>query len=310
MNDWGAILMKGTPILVVEGGMMKTNRKTLRLLTYVFPALAVLVFVILIPSVVALFYGFTDYSPGREVSFIGLDNYISLLTNSRFWMAVLNNVYYLVGCLVAELFLGFSCALLLNKRFRFQPLWFCLLLAPYAESPVVAVQIWKYLLDPTYGWINYGLTKLGFEPVIWFSTKLTSMIPVCLVSVWKEFPFLMITIYAALTTVPTEVEEAAKIDGARSFNYFFRVLLPIISPAVLVGLVFRIIFLIRSFEIVWVFTGGGPGTSTEILAINMYKESFLYYNFGRGSALGWILLGITFAASYKLIKNANKSLLQ
>ena len=268
--------MKGTPILVVDGGMMKTNRKTLRLLTYVFPALAVLVFVILIPSVVALFYGFTDYSPGREVSFIGLDNYISLLTNSRFWMAVLNNVYYLVGCLVAELFLGFSCALLLNKRFRFQPLWFCLLLAPYAVSPVVAVQIWKYLLDPTYGWINYGLTKLGFEPVIWFSTKLTSMIPVCLVSVWKEFPFLMITIYAALTTVPTEVEEAAKIDGASPRRIFTRITLPLLSPTLWMLLMVSAIYVLKIYNEIFSLFGGQTGPADSGMTVSFYIYNMFY----------------------------------
>lgn len=288
---------------------MKIRKQQITPILYCLPGIILLLILVFVPSIQALGYSFTDYSFGLDANFVGLRNYIEVLTDRSFWNVVLNNIIFVVGSLTFEIILGFASALLLNKRFHLQPLWVCLLLAPYAVSPVVAVQIWKYLLDPTYGIINYCLTCLGMKPVAWFSDKLTSFIPVCLVSIWKNFPFMMITVYAALTTVPTEVEEAAKIDGASGYTYFTKILLPLIKPSVSVGLIFRIVFLIRSFEIVWVFTAGGPGDSTEILAIDMYKEAFLYYDVGKGSAIGCLLLIITFLVSYHLIKNSNKSLL-
>ncbi|HOQ78420.1 MAG TPA: sugar ABC transporter permease [Candidatus Cloacimonas sp.] len=215
----------------------------------------------------------------------------------------------MIGSLSFELIIGLEGAILLNKRFKFQPLWVCLILSPYAISPVVSVVIWKYLLDPSYGMINYLITRFGFQPIIWFSTPLTSFIPISLVSVWKNFPFLVIILYAALTAIPEEIIEASKIDGVKGFTLFRLVTLPLILPALLVGLMFRMIFLIRTFELVWVFTGGGPGRSTEILAIHLYKEAFLYLNFGKASALAWILLTITFTLSNYIMRSSNKNLI-
>lgn len=286
-----------------------STKKSLIPYLLLVPSIAFLVIIILIPSLQALGISLTNMTPGRDPDFIGISNYIKILKDPQFFKVLLNNLYFLVGSLSFELLIGMCGALLLNRRFKFQPLWVCLILSPYAISPVVSVVIWKYLLDPSYGMINYILGVFGIAPIIWFSSPLTSFIPISLVSVWKNFPFMVIILYAALTTIPEDIIEASKIDGVRGFAFFRLITLPLIMPALLVGLMFRIIFLIRTFEQVWVFTGGGPGRSTEILAIHLYKEAFLYLNFGRASALAWILLAITFILSIYVIRNSNKNLL-
>ncbi|QQO09945.1 carbohydrate ABC transporter permease [Breznakiella homolactica] len=292
---------------------MKINRSLKRERTpylLILPSIILLAVIILIPSLQALGMSFTNYTAGREPAFIGITNYVKIFQDPQFLNVLLNNLYFLAGSLVLELLIGMGGALLLNRRFKFQPLWICLILSPYAISPVVSVVIWKYLLDPAYGMVNYVIGKLGFEPVVWFSSTLTSFIPIILVSVWKNFPFMVITLYAALSSIPVEITEASKIDGVSRFTYFRSVTLPLIMPPLSVGLMFRVIFLIRTFEQVWVFTGGGPGRSTEILAILLYKEAFLYLNFGKASAVAWVLLFITFILSVYLIRKSYKSALQ
>jgi multiple sugar transport system permease protein len=268
----------------------------------IFPTIFILAAVILFPSLQALVLSFTNYSAGRPIFFIGITNYLKIFRDTQFLKVLLNNLIYLVGSLSLELMIGMAGALLLNRKFKFQAFWICLLLSPSAMSGVVSVTIWKYLLDPTYGMVNYVISSLGFKPVIWFSTPLTSFLPIIIVSVWGAFPFVVVNMYAALSSIPHEITEAAKIDGVTKFAYFKSITLPLIMPALLLVIIFRMIGLVRAFETVWIFTGGGPGRTTEILAINLYKEAFVYLNFGKASATAWVLLIITFVVAIYVIK--------
>jgi multiple sugar transport system permease protein len=268
------------------------------------PCITLLVIILLVPSAAALIISFTDNTPGIDPKFVGLTNYIKIFTDPQFLQVILNNIYFLAGSLILEVTIGMAGALLLNRRFKFQAFWICLILSPYAISSVVSVVAWKYLLDPDYGMINYALSSFGFEPVKWFGSALTSFIPIIIVGVWKSFPFLVITLYAALTSISVEITEAAKIDGASRFTYFTRITLPLITPPLLIALLFRMIFLIRAFEQIWIFTSGGPGRSTEILAINLYKEAFIFFDYGRASAISWVLLLISFIIAMPVIKNS------
>ena len=279
-------------------------------LILIAPAILFLILIILIPSIQALVMSLTNYTAGRTFDFIGLSNYFNILSDPKFLKVLLNNLYFMFGDVSLELLIGLSGALLLNRRFPLQSLWISLILAPYAISSVVSVAIWKYMLDPSYGIINYLITSLGFEPIIWLSTPLTSFIPIILVNAWKNSPFIFIISYGALTSIPLEIIDASKIDGVTSFKFFRLVALPLIAPALIIGLLFRIIFVLRAFEIVWLFTGGGPGRSTEILSLLMYKEAFLYFNYGKASAISWIMLIITFILSIYIVKKSYRNVLR
>ena len=266
------------------------------------PILTLLTLLILGPEIWALLLSFTDYSPGYSPQFNGVKNYVDTVKDPVFIGSLVRNVIFVLVIVSLEFLVGLGCALLLDHDFPLKRLWLSLLIAPYAISPVVAVVMWRFLLDPSYGAVNYLLSLVGIPAVAWFGTGLTSFIPIVIVDVWKFSPFMMIIAYAALTSLPREIFEAAAIDGASGIQAFLRITLPLITPALLVGLVFRIIFALRTFGIVWILTKGGPGNDTEILALYLYKQSFRFYHFGRGAAVSMFMVIITFILAFGIIK--------
>ena len=268
----------------------------------VIPSFVLLTLIIVIPCFYALYLSFTETIPGYGSTFIGLENYKEIFTDSGFYRVLLNNLVFLVGSLIFEVLLGFGGALLLLKVKHFRMLWVTLLLSPYAVSSVVSVTVWKFLLDPANGIINYLLSIFGIAPIPWFTSTATYFIPIILVGVWKSFPFMLISMYAALVTIPEEVREAAQIDGVSGVRYFLKITLPLVAPAFMIALLFRMITLIRTFEQVWIFTAGGPGRTTEILAISLYKEAFMFFDYGKASAIAWVLLIITVVISIPIVR--------
>jgi len=295
--------MAATGILTAVRPTRSLNwTRTAVALALLLPVVAVLCFVILVPSVQLLWLSLTDYSPGLGGSFVGLKNYVWILTDPAFQAALLRNLFYVFVVVGCEVLIGFAIALFLQQPIPLRPLWMALVIAPYAVSPIVAVVMWKYMLDPSFGVVNYMLTSIGLPAVKWLSTPTTSMAAIIIVAVWKEFSFTTIVLFAALSTVPRELYEASKIDGASSWQTLRLVTIPLITPAIAIVVLFRVIFTLREFGIPQTFTGGGPGTSTEILSLYLYKEAFRYSNFGSGAATGWIMLVITVLLSSVLIR--------
>lgn len=269
---------------------------------FIVPLLLVLALVILVPALQLLWISLTDLVPGRVAEFVGLDNYAYVLTDRAFIGALVRNVAYVLIVVTLELVVGFSIALLLQHPFPWRPLWFAIVLAPYAVSPIVAVVMWKYMLDPNFGIVNYAIASIGLPTVRWLSDGLTSMAAIILVAVWKEFSFTTIVLFAALTAIPKELDEASRMDGATAWQNLIFVKIPLIAPAAVIVLLFRVIFTLREFGIPWTMTGGGPGTSTEILSIYLYKQAFRYSDFGGGAATGWLMLVVTVVLSSFLIR--------
>jgi multiple sugar transport system permease protein len=272
------------------------------------PAVGLLTVVILIPSVQLLWLSFTDYSPGIGGEFVGFKNYVLVITDPAFQAALLRNILYVVVVVAGELLIGLGIALFLQLELPLRPLWLALVIAPYAVSPIVAVVMWKYMLDPNFGVVNYMLTSVGLPAIQWLSSAATSMAAIILVAIWKEFSFTTIVLFAALTTVPKELYEASKIDGANAVQRLWHVTLPLITPAIAIVLLFRVIFTLREFGIPQTFTGGGPGTATEILSLYLYKEAFRYSSFGTGSATGWLMLIVTLILSSLLIRRTYRGM--
>jgi len=270
------------------------------------PMLALLTIVIVVPEIWAFFLSFTKYEPGCVPVYVGLRNYIEIIHDKFFANALFNNLIFVAVVVVLEFLIGLGSALLLNHRFPLQKLWVSLLIAPYCISLVVACVMWRYMLDPSYGFVNYTLSLFGMEPLPWFGKVLPSFAGVVIVDVWKFSPFIMVIAYSALVAMPQEVIEAANIDGATGWKTFRFIIFPLITPALLVGLVFRIIFALRTFGIIWILTRGGPARGTEILSIYLYRETFRYYHFGRGSAIAWIMLALTLVLSMTIVRRMYK----
>ncbi len=291
-----------------SGSAGRLGSETVVTALLLLPLIVILVGVIVLPSIQLFGISLTNYSPGEEWNFVGLKNYANLLQNSAFLSATWRSILYVVVVVSLEILIGFCVALLLQQPIPLRPLWMALVLAPYAVSPIVAVVIWKFLLDPSFGVVNYGLNSVGIPSVPWMSTPFTSMAAIVIASVWRDFGFSTIVLYAALSTIPTELSEAAKVDGGTPLQILFRIKIPLIAPAIFIIVLFRVIYTFREFATIWTFTGGGPGTSTEILSIYLYKEAFRYLNFGRGAATGWMMLLITLAISVFLVRRTTRNL--
>lgn len=272
------------------------------------PIVTLLSFVILIPEIWAFLLSFTKYSPGFTPTYIGFDNYLTIFRDPIFLHALINNIIFLASAIFFELIIGFGNALLLFHGFPLQRVWASLLIAPYAISPVVACLIWKYLLDPTYGVVNYILFLVGLQPVRWFGTTTSAFIPIIITDVWIYYPFIQIIAYSALISIPRGILEASLVDGVNIWQQFRYIIIPLIKPALLVALIFRLIFAFREFGIPWMLTQGGPGHSTEILSIYLYKVGFRYFEFGSASALAWIMLFVTALLSISIVRKMYRAI--
>jgi multiple sugar transport system permease protein len=222
--------------------------------------------------------------------FVGLENYATLLTDRYFWRAFVNTFVVVNVIVYVELALGLAIATLFAAGIPWRPAVLAIVLLPYAVSEVVAVIIWRFLMDPEIGIVTRPLTDLGLPYFDWAIDPVHGLALVCLISMWLHLPFTFLILYAARLTVPSELYEAARIDGASGWQAFRRVTFPMLIPAMLVALVFRYIFAFRLFSEVWLLTQGGPARLTEVLAVYLYRQSFTYNKFGIASAAGWVMV--------------------
>lgn len=267
----------------------------------ILPLLFLLVGVLLVPSIWTFILSLFDYRFGYSPKYVGLKNYIFLVKDPWFWHSLRVTVLFTVCGLSLEFILGFAFALLLSRKFSLQRIWIAALISPYAISPVVAVTIWKYMLSYD-GLINYILSVFGLPPVRWLSHPTTAFFSLVMVDGWLNYPFVMLLIYSAISTIPREMFEAPLVDGASSWQRFWYVVLPLISPTIWVAVVFRLILIIRTFDIAWLMTQGGPIRATELLALQLYRYGFRHWDFGLGSAVGWAILLFTLLLSFVYIK--------
>lgn len=266
----------------------------------VAPVQLLLLGCIFVPCLWVLWLSFTEYSLGQPPVFVGLANYVTILTDPIFWRAALNTVVIVNLIVYGELLTGLGLALLLAGWMPLKRIVIALLLAPYAITEVSAVVMWRYLFEPDVGMANWWLQSLGLGQIAWTVDPVHGLFLVVLLSIWLHLPFTFLILYAAVTTVPRELIEAARVDGASAPQVFWHVTLRVIMPAVLLALLFRYIFAMRLFSEVWLLTQGGPARLTEVLAVYLYRHAFRYYEFGIAAATGWImaLLSLLIAVGY------------
>lgn len=278
-----------------QAGRRQNGRRQDDLLAALIMVLPItlLLLIIAVPALALLGTAFTDYSPGMPVEFVGWDNFASLFSSSTFYAILWRNIVFVVGVVSLQLLVALGIALLLDNDVPGRRFWMALLIAPFAVSPVVGVVIWKNLLDPSYGIVNYVITGMGFPAVPWMSNPLTSMIAVVIVIVWRGFPFIALILFASIRAIPIEVKEAARIDGASALQAFWYVKLPFILPTISILALFETIFAVREFDVIQTMTGGGPGTSTSLLSHFLYRTAFGNFRFGLGAAVGWVMLALT-----------------
>ena len=260
-------------------------------------------------SLVISFYDLNYKRPHRR-PFVGLENYIHLLRDADFLETLGRTGVFVLFSTASVLSAGMLIALLLNQDFRGRGVLRTLILIPWAVPPVVNGVMWKYILDSSYGVLNGILYRLGLiDSYISFLSESSSAFSwVVFANVWKNLPFAILLLLAALQTIPRELFEAARVDGASVFSRFFRITVPMISAAVLVVLIFQTMIGLRVFDLIYVMTSGGPADATTVIGWELYEESFKSLNFGRGSAIGYIITLLTFGAAllyYRLFKGSD-----
>lgn len=261
------------------------------------PAHLLVLLVIGLPALWLLWLGFTESSFGRAPRFVGLANYAHILGDGYFWRALGNTAILVLVVVHVELLLALGMALLFAHGLPMRRILLAVVLAPYAVSEVAAVVMWRYLFDPEAGPVQFLLESWGLPALDWAVSPVQGLVLVALLSVWLHLPFSFMILYSARLALPGELYEAARIDGATAWAAFWRVTLPLLVPAILVAVLFRLIFAVRLFSEVWLLTGGGPARSTEVVAVYLYLEAFRYDAFGAAAATGWLMVAFALLAA-------------
>lgn len=262
---------------------------------FVAPALIAIAIFFVIPVVSALLLSLTDFdiyalADTANLRFIGLQNYERLLTNPLFWTAMRNTVWFTVLGVPLAIAASLAAAVVLNARtVRWRPVWRVMLFAPYVTTLVATAVVWRYLLHTRYGVINWGLQSIGLPAVDWLGQPSTSIPAILMFVVWKIFGYNMLIFLAVLQTVPDELYEAARIDGAGRWGQFRYVTLPAIAPTLLLVSIISVAGFFQLFAEPYVMTQGGPAQSTVTVLYFMYDEGFKWWNLGSASAVAFIL---------------------
>lgn len=260
---------------------------------YALPAFIPLVLLSVVPLVQAIWTAFTDSVAGFDVkvSFIGFENFRRLAGDTLFWQSFKIGIIWAVSVTMLALFLGFGLALLLNQKLRFLGLMRVLSLVPWAMPPVVVAIMWSLLLRPQSGPIVDLLTALRIPgaQTDWLGDFNTALPTVIVIGAWVGMPVITVSILAALQGIPTEMVEAAIIDGANAWKRFRYITLPAIRAITSALVALNIIWNFSSFGLVFVLTAGGPGGKTFVPALFAYNEAFKYGNFGYAASMGVVM---------------------
>ena len=259
------------------------------------PVLAIIALVFVLPTTLAMALSVTDYSiyalaDWSNLRFVGLGNFVDLFSTPLFWRALANTaVFALLGVPMA-VGTSLAVALLLNDAtVRWKPLWRVLLFAPYVTSIVATAVVWRFLFNARSGLINRALATVGMAPIDWLGNPHTSIPAILIFVTWKIFGYNMIVFTAALSAVPQDLMEAARLDGAGRWGRFRHVTLPAIGPTLLLAAVMSVAGFLQIFAEPYVMTLGGPAQSTTTILYFMFDEGFKWWNLGQASAVAFVL---------------------
>lgn len=279
----------------------------------VAPALATILLVALFPLLWTFWESVHLHDlrmPWLGRPFIGAVNYAEALRDPRFWAALGHTAFFTAVSVTLELGLGLALALAMNRATRGRTVIRAAVLVPWAIPTVVSALLWRFIFDDQAGIVNAVLSGVGLirQPIVWFIHPDLAWVPLIVSDVWKTTPFVALLLLAGLQNIDSSLYEAARIDGASSWQQFRHVTLPLLKPAMLVALVFRTLDSVRVFDLVYVLTGGGPGTSTEPIALYTFNSLLQNLRFGYGSALSVITFVVSFALALGYLRLLGRDL--
>ena len=302
---------------------------------FIMPTLILLVVMNIFPLLWSLILSFTRYSAinPQPPDFVGAGNYSEILSQRSTWSFFTTTAYFVVLAVTAQFIIGFGLALFLNREFMGKGVVTTLILIPMMLSPVVVGLFWRFILDSSWGIFNYLLSlipaalyrltdALNFpygivgwfqnmadsaKSFVWLTRPRTALFSLVIIDTWMWSPFMMLLSLAGLSAVPEYLYEAAEIDRASAWFKFRHVTLPLVSPLLIIALLFRTMDAFKLFDLTWVATSGGPGSATETVSLNLFRRAFEEYNTGESCALAYIILIVIIALSNIYIKYLNKA---
>lgn len=275
------------------------------------PSCVVLAALTLYPTLYAIYLSFFNLGVGSpNPTYTGIENYSNIFADPLFWGSVQISAIFTGAAVIIEFLLGFGLALLLSQRLYGIRVMRTFLIVPMVMTPVIVALTWRMFYNPTYGVLNYLLSIVGIQGPDWLSDEHTALASIILVDVWQWTPFMFLILTAGLHALPTELYEAARVDGARGRQLFRYITVPLLRQVIVTALVFRLIDCFNTFDIIYVLTSGGPGVATQTLVIYSFFESFRWFHFGYASALAVIILAILSAVSFLLIRLGGLTLLE
>ncbi len=282
----------------------KTRARKL-LLPYLltFPVSLVIMALLIYPLIYVIYLSFQSSAAGSSnLQFAGLKNFVRMLFSPIFLVSLKNTFIFTVGSTVMAFAVGISIAYLINSIERGKNFFRIAFILPLAVAPVVTGLTWNMMLNPLYGVVNYLLKFIGIEGLEWATHSKTALLTVMLIEVWQWSPFMMLILYASFQVLPKEPLEAAMIDGASWWQSFLHVSLPLLKPAIIIALIFRLTDAFKSFDVIYTITRGGPGYASSTLVIRAYLEAFQFHNLEHAAVLGIVMLVISLLISKQAIK--------
>lgn len=260
-----------------------------------------------IPIIMGFVISLTDYNGFNQFHFVGLKNYLNMFNDEYFRVSLWNNILYTLvtvpGTVVAALLLAVG----VNKGIRGSKLFRTLFFLPTISSMVAVGIVWAAIFNPTSGPINMFLRGLGLENVpMWLTSSKTALLTIMIIAVWKQAGYYMIIILAGLQSIPSQLYEAASIDGANGIVKFFKITLPMLSPTMFMVVILNIISSFQVFDLINIMTGGGPGRSTNVLVFRIYQEGFQNMKFGYASSMAYFLFLIVLAVTLVQFRGQKK----
>ena len=273
------------------------------------PTVLIVLLIILFPITFALISSFFDYTLINKSfnNFIGLDNYVNSINDEQLFNSISVTFFFVILVVLFEFLLGFFIALLLNSIDRFKSVYYFILLLPLLINPIVVGLIWRMFLHPQLGILNYLLSLISINPINWLGDPKMAFVTIIFVDIWHQVSFMIILLLAGLSAIPKEPYEAARSDGAGILDCFIHITLPYMRPVIIVTILIRLIFAVKTYDLIYIMTKGGPGDATDLISYYIYRSAFISLNLGEAAAMSTILLFIIIILTLPLFKYMNRS---
>ena len=272
------------------------------------PAVVVMAAACLYPVLAAFQLGLFDWAmgtPWSEARWVGLANFVSAFAQPRLWSSLATTLLFAFVCVASEMLLGIALALALERPVRGMAVFRTLFILPMMIAPIAVGLTWRYLFDAQFGLVNAVLQLLGLGAKTWLADPTLAFVAIVVADIWQWTPFVFIMMIAALAGLDASVLEASRIDGARWWQQTFLVKLPMVMHVIAITLMMRLIDAFRVLEVIYILTFGGPGDSTEILSLHIYKTAFVGQQLGVAAAISVLLLVVVAALSWAALRLSN-----